>query len=117
LISNPESEPSVTLYRRAREGSHTLSSQNKLILGTGAGLLGAYVITSVIGKILSSLVSIIGFAYPAYESLEAIESKNGKDERKWMTYWIAYGAFQFSDNIFFWVPFYYHAKTVCLVPI
>merc|ERR1712212_83854 len=61
----------------------------------------------------------IGFLYPAYSSIKAIESHKKEDDTKWLTYWVVYATFSmlesFSDIIIGWLPFYWLSKCLFLV--
>ncbi|KAI8777233.1 receptor expression-enhancing protein 5-like isoform X1 [Biomphalaria glabrata] len=65
------------------------------------------------------LCNFIGFIYPAYASVKAIESRDKDDDTKWLTYWVVYSVFSlvefFSDIFLFWIPFYWLLKCVFLV--
>jgi len=67
----------------------------------------------------SSLCSIIGFVYPAFKSLQAIESKTRGDDTQWLIYWVVYCFFSmievFTDFLLYWIPFYFAFKLAFLL--
>jgi len=65
------------------------------------------------------LANTIGFAYPAYCSIRALESTVKSDDTQWLTYWVVFAAFSvveyFADFIAGWVPFYWLSKCLFMV--
>ncbi|KAG9509584.1 Voltage-dependent calcium channel type A subunit alpha-1, partial [Fragariocoptes setiger] len=83
------------------------------------GLLGIIGLYMIIGHFAEFICNSIGFVYPAYQSLMALETHHKDDDTKWLTYWVVFAAFSvvefFSDIIFSWFPFYWLAKVVFLI--
>lgn len=67
----------------------------------------------------------LGFAYPAYCSIKALESSEMEVETQWLTYWLVFSFFSviefFSDILIDWVPFYWFSKCLflcwCMAPV
>ncbi|XP_060088641.1 receptor expression-enhancing protein 6 [Heteronotia binoei] len=99
------------------------SGVKRYYLATGSiAFLGFYL---MFGYGASLLCNLIGFVYPAYASIKAIESSSKDDDTMWLTYWVVYGLFSvaefFSDTFLCWFPFYYAGKCLfllwCMAPI
>ena len=81
------------------------------------------------------LANTVGFAYPAYCSIKALESSVKADDTQWLTYWVVFAFFSvivyfagsqtlllllllilpLPDFIAGWVPFYWLSKCLFLV--
>ncbi|XP_011497835.1 PREDICTED: receptor expression-enhancing protein 5-like [Ceratosolen solmsi marchali] len=76
--------------------------------------LAIYLIIGIGQQLVSN---VIGFMYPAYSSMKAIESKQANDDTKWLTYWVVFAVLTiieyFVDFIIGWFPVYWLFK--CLL--
>lgn len=66
-----------------------------------------------------ALCSIIGFVYPAFKSLQAIEDNIRGDDTQWLIYWVVYSFFHileaFEVFLIYWIPFYFAFKLAFLL--
>jgi len=95
---------------------------NRLYLFGGCvAVLSLYL---VVGYASGFIVALLGFLYPAYSSVKAIESADKDDDTQWLTYWVVYSAFSiaefFSDIFLSWFPLYFLFKCMflgwCMAP-
>jgi len=65
------------------------------------------------------LTDLIGFLYPVYGSIKAIESESKEDDTLWLTYWLVFALFKVLEGglgfIMFSIPFYTLIKACFLV--
>lgn len=101
------------------------SGQAIKILYIASGVTGFFFAWIASGFIASFVCNAIGFLYPAYKSVKAIESIQKDDDTEWLMYWLVFATFNvfeaFIDTLLFWFPFFFMAKCVfllwCMAPI
>jgi len=83
------------------------------------GLLAVLALWLIFGYGGGFICFLIGFLYPAYQSVKAIESGNKEDDTQWLTYWVVFSAFsavEYASDIFvYWFPLYWFVKCMFLV--
>lgn len=61
------------------------------------------------------LTVIITVVYPAFKSIQALETKgDDEDDKIWLTYWVVFGTFtlldEFGSVVLQFIPFYFYIK-------
>lgn len=78
-----------------------------------------FVVLVFFGIGANTLCSFIGFIYPAYQTILAIEHKNKGDDVQWSVYWVLFSFFSlietFQGFILYWIPFYFAFKLAFLL--
>ncbi|XP_054714453.1 receptor expression-enhancing protein 5-like [Uloborus diversus] len=99
------------------EKAEQLTGVKRVHLALGFGVIWA--LYMILGKGAELICNAIGFGYPAYASMIALESDTKIDDTKWLTYWVTFAAFSllefFSEIILDFVPFYWLMKCIFLI--
>lgn len=105
----------------ANEWEHHTKVNVEYLIVAVVLVIGALLFAGVGG---SFITNFIGFVYPLFCSVKAIESKETDDDTQWLTYWVVYALFNLLDSfatyILYWIPFFYPLKLVfllwCMLP-
>ena len=84
---------------------------------------GALILLLVVlfGVSAGTVCAVAGFAYPAYQSLAALERRPrpAGEVTQWLVYWVVYALFSiletFASTLLYWIPFYYAFKFAFLL--
>jgi len=83
------------------------------------GLAAFWALYMILGHGAELICNTIGFGYPAYSSIIALETSRKEDDTKWLTYWVTFATFSlvefFSEIILDFLPFYWLAKCIFLI--
>ncbi|KAF9016859.1 hypothetical protein BDZ89DRAFT_1141164 [Hymenopellis radicata] len=84
-----------------------------------AVLGGAFflVFLHIFNALAAPVSNLVGWALPAYLSFKAIESPSPQDDIQWLTYWVVFGFFNFTESIalrlvLYYIPWYFAFKTL-----
>uniref|UniRef100_A0A5S6R5G5 Receptor expression-enhancing protein n=1 Tax=Trichuris muris TaxID=70415 RepID=A0A5S6R5G5_TRIMR len=84
-----------------------------------AGMSALLAICLIFCNCAKLICNAIGFVYPAYVSVYAIESADKKDDTQWLTYWTIFALFSlfdfFADKVMSYFPFYWLLKCIFLL--
>jgi receptor expression-enhancing protein 5/6 len=108
---------------KSTEGLPVISDISKK-LGVPSGIitivLAVFLLLIMLFGIGADLITdLIGMFYPMFMSFKALETKSGEDDKLWLTYWVVYALYKVADDwsetLFYWVPFYYPIKLAFLI--
>ena len=68
------------------------------------------------------LCNLIGFLFPAYKSIKALESSTKEDDTQWLMYWVVFSFFSVTEfTLAGWLPMYWLVKCAfllwCMFPL
>jgi receptor expression-enhancing protein 5/6 len=108
-----EKKPWAKMFALAEEKTGI----DRLYIFVGSLMMLAIYLVFGLGQQL--VCNIVGFVYPAYQSMKALESPKKEDDSKWLTYWVVFAVFTiiefFSDYIVCWFPVYWLFKCIFYV--
>jgi len=93
------------------------SVKREAVAGGSLALLALYLI---FGAAAELICNVIGFIYPAYCSIKALETTRKTDDTQWLTYWVVYAVLSiielpFEGLFLHYFPVYWLAKTAFLM--
>lgn len=99
-----------------------LELESKTKVPTENLLVGALAVLSacLFLNIGASFISnMVGFIYPMYATIKAIETPSKADDCDWLMYWVVFGLFcvieNFVELFLYFIPFFYPLKVSFLI--
>ncbi|KAI0317918.1 TB2/DP1, HVA22 family-domain-containing protein [Amylostereum chailletii] len=73
-----------------------------------------------INALAAPVSNLLGWALPAYLSFKALESPGHDDDVQWLTYWIVFGFFNFTEGfalrlVLYYFPWYFTFKSIFIL--
>ncbi|KAI0685542.1 TB2/DP1, HVA22 family-domain-containing protein [Cytidiella melzeri] len=84
------------------------------------GAVSLLVLLHSINTFAAPVSNLVGWIVPAYLSIKAIESPGHADDVQWLTYWVLFGFFNFTESfatriILYYLPWYFAFKTTFIL--
>ncbi|KAH6569748.1 hypothetical protein BASA62_004670 [Batrachochytrium salamandrivorans] len=99
----------------ALEKTYKITKRHCVLLAVASTIWAILVIKNIQG---GPLTDIVGFSYPAYASIKAVEIGDKIKYTHWISYWIMFGLLKVVENFHMAVlhmfPFYFFFKVVLL---
>ncbi|EJW77104.1 hypothetical protein WUBG_11987 [Wuchereria bancrofti] len=107
---------SDSVEKELRDAEEKIGIKREYITCVVIGVVALYLI---VGDEAGILTNLIGFAYPAAASIEAIHNQSKSKVMNWLCYWIQFGFLtltdSYADTINAVFPFYWLIKTAVLL--
>jgi len=86
-------------------------------------VLGGIVLLTLfhfINSLAGPVSNLVGWALPAFLSFKALETPGHQDDVQWLTYWIVFGFFNFTESfalrvVLYYFPWYFAFKTIFII--
>ena len=86
-------------------------------------VLGGVVLLTLfhfINSLAGPVSNLVGWALPAFLSFKALETPGHQDDVQWLTYWIVFGFFNFTESfalrlVLYYFPWYFAFKTIFII--
>ena len=102
--------------------------QNQMdLIQEKTGIKGIFVILGLFIAVIfvyfnifdSIITNLVGTVYPAFWTIKSLEQNSIEEQKKWLTYWVVFGAFIIVDMgspvIVKFIPFYFVLKILFLM--
>lgn len=73
-----------------------------------------------VNPLAAPVSNLVGWGLPAYLSFKALETPGHQDDIQWLTYWVVFGFFNFTESfalrmVLYYFPWYFAFKTVFIL--
>ena len=84
------------------------------------GALVVLIFLHAVNAFASPISNLLGWALPAYLSVKALETPGHNDDIQWLTYWVVFGFFNFTESfalraVLYYFPWYFAFKTLFIL--
>jgi len=83
------------------------------------GIVGILFLLLLCDSCGEAITNFVGFLYPAYASIRALQTQETKDDTQWLTYWVVFGLLVVVEDFFYdlctLLPFYFAIKFIFII--